>query len=333
MKIKVKDLESLIRKTLSKKYDEESVDLIIPVMLFGELSGKQTHGIVRLVVGKFSTMANVPVSKPSVIKKSAISRLVDLKGGPGMLGGAIAVNEVIGLAKKNGIGIVGTHGAWGSSGTLSYYLEKIAKENLIGVIMARAVADVLPFNSREKLIGTNPISFGIPLSNSIYIFDMATSSITRGEIVKAKVLGTKLPDGVAVDGEGKFTTDPDKAIEGGILPFANSYKGAGLGLVVEMLAGVLTGADFAEKKIGDGWGNLFIAFKPDLLMKASEFKSKASKLIEIVRNSVTRDGLPVRIPGEQAFKIRDKNLKNGWVEVDDKLIDGINNYLEVGEIQ
>ena len=93
--------------------------------------------------------------------------------------------------------------------------------------------------------------------------------------------------------------------------------------MVEVLAGLWPGADFAGQNESGGWGNLFIAFSPWLLLNEEEFKEKARKLVETVRNSNTRDGRKVRIPGELTLDIRDKNLKAGEIEVDDRLIEEI----------
>lgn len=90
-------------------------------------------------------------------------------------------------------------------------------------------------------------------------------------------------------------------------------------MMVEILAGILPGADFADMGIGDGWGNLFVAFKPKLLINDKVFKKRVKKFVERVRNSKTKDGKKVRIPGEQTIKNRNEALKKGWVEVDDKL--------------
>lgn len=331
MKMKISKLEQLIKKTLLQKYDKEDTNRITEIMMFGELSGKTSHGIVRLVIGKYSVMAQEPKGKPKLIKRSKVSTVIEGKGNPGILVGSLAMDEVIRLAKENGFGVVGTRDNFGSSGCLSYYLEKIAKENLIGVIMAQSPVSTAPHGGLEPLFGTNPISFGIPADTAPFLFDMATSAIAFGAMVKARELGQKLPENVAVDKDGNMTTDPAKAIEGATLAFDNSYKGCGLAMMVEILAGIWPGADYGGLNISGGWGNLFMAFSPDLLIDAKEFKKKAKQLIETVRNSRTRDGNKVRIPGENTIKTRDENLKNGEIEVDNKLIIQVKEYLKGGE--
>lgn len=328
MKIKVSHLEDLVTKAILKKYDPEDAKRISDVVLFGELSGKTSHGLIRLLIGDSSVFAQNPTGKPRIIKKTKFSSLIEGNKNPAMLIASLAMSEVINLAKENGIGMVGTKGIHSTSGCLSYYLEKIGRENLIGIIMARSPNDAVPFNSLEKLFGTNPVGFVFPTNISPFIFDMATSAISYGAIIKAKTNGQKLPENVAIDKEGNATTDPSEALEGGILPFDRSYKGSGLGMVVEILAGVLTGAGFTDINNKNGWGNLFLAFSPKILSDEADFKKNIHKLVERVRNSKTRDGKKVRIPGEKTLETRDQALRKGEVEVDDELIAKVKNFIE-----
>jgi LDH2 family malate/lactate/ureidoglycolate dehydrogenase len=245
---------------------------------------------------------------------------VEGRGNPGILITQIALTEALTLARKNGIGIVGTRGTFSSSGCLSYYLEKIAKNDFIAIIMAESPEGVAPDGSIQPLFGTNPISFGIPAIPAPLIFDMATSAISYGAILKAKTLGQTLPENVAIDVNGNITTDPEEALKGAILPFDNSYKGAGLAMIVEILAGILPGATFAIHNKEAGWGNLFIVLTPNLLSDTKEFKEKVQVLRETIRNSRTKKGTKVRISGEKTIETRDLNLRKGWVEVDERLI-------------
>lgn len=327
MKIKITELRKLIKSALLKKYSESQANLITDVMMFGEMSGKSSHGIVRLLIGKYSVMAQEPKGEPKLTKKSKVSTVIEGNGNPGMLVGSLAMAEVISLAKENGFGIVGTRENFGSSGCLSYYLEKIAKENLICVVMAQSPVSTAPYKSLQPLFGTNPMSFGIPANPKPLIFDMATSAIAFGAMVRARELGLKLPENVAVDKEGNMTTDPVKAIEGATLAFDNSYKGCGLAMMVEILSGIWPGADYAGLNIPGGWGNLFMAFSPDLLISIDEFKKKTEQLIETVRTSKTKDGSKVRIPGENTIKNRDECLKSGEVEVDEKLLNQVKEFV------
>ncbi len=328
MVIEKKQLEELVNKILVTKYSAEDARRILEVILFAELSGKKSHGLVRFLSGNTSVMAQNPTGKPEVIRKTKLSALVHGKGNPGMLVGSLAMEEVIRIAIEHDFGIVGTRETFSTSGCLSYYLEKIGKENLIGIIMAESGPSTPPHGGTEPLFGTNPVGFVFPTQNEPLIFDMGTSAISFGEILKAHALGIKLPENSATDKNGSITTDPKEALEGATLPFDNSYKGAGLAMMVEILGGVLPGAGFTGiNESTDGWGNIFLAFSPNLLSEIETFKRKTSQLRDRVRNSRTKDAETVRIPGEKTVETRNKNLSSGIIDVDEKLIIELKGYV------
>lgn len=320
MKVKVEELRRLVKKTLLKSYSKDEAKRITEIVIFGEMSGKKSHGIVRLMIGGSSMLAQTPTEKPEIISKTKLSKLINGHKNPAMLVGSIAMDEVIQIAEEYGFGIVGTNNTFSTSGCLSYYLEKIANENLIGIIMARSPSDIAPFNSKEPLFGTNPIGFAIPSKPSPLIFDMGTSGISYGALLKANATGEKIPSGVAIGPDGKNTSDPAIAMKGALLTFDNSYKSSGLSMMVEILSGVLTGASFLDiNKNDDQWGNTFIAFKPDLLIKLDEFKNKMAKFVKRIKKVETRDGNSLRLPGENTLNNRNECLQTGEIKVDEKL--------------
>lgn len=319
MNVKIADLERLILSSLRKKYNETDAQLMCDVLLFGQLSGKTSHGIVRLFIGNSSILYQTPIGKPEIIVKSKISSIIIGNGNPGMLVGPLAMKETIRIAKKVGVGFVGTKDTHTSSGCLSYYLEKIASQNFIGIIMAQSPLSTPVSGGIEPLFGTNPMSFGIPSNPRPLIFDMSTSAISFGALLKAKTLGQKIPMNVAIDKYGEPTTDPDEAMQGATLPFDNSYKGAGLAMIVEILSGLWPGADFSGLNERGGWGNLFIAIHPGLFMDPKEFKENVHLLIEKAKHSKTKPGESVRIPGEHTLDKRDESIKFGKIDIEDNL--------------
>lgn len=318
MKIKIDELKKLVMKAMEKKYDEEYSSRMAELVMFGEMSGRVSHGLVRLLVGG-SIVSQNPTGKAEITNVTKLSSMIEGNGNPGMLVGSLACDEVIRIAKESDFGIVGTRGSHTSSGCLTYYLEKIAKEDLVGIIMAESPTSTPPFGGIEPLFGTNPIGFGIPANPRPVIFDMGTTAITFGELLNAKALGKSIPEGVALDKGGNPTTDPEKAMEGATLPFDNSYKGAGLSMMVEIFAGTLPHSCYAGIDEDKGWGNMFMAFSPKLLSDVNEFKVRMEKMIDRVRNSKTKDGSKIRISGEKTIDTRNKSLTTGEIEIADKM--------------
>lgn len=318
MKIKISELDELITTILVTEYSPEETALIKDVIMFGELSGKPSHGLLRLFKENFGVFVEGKREKPEFIRKTKISTVIDAKGNPGMLAAPLAVKEAITLGKENGIGIVGVKNFLNTTGAVSYYVEKIAKENLIGIAFVQVINNlVAPFGTKKGFFGTNPIAFGIPANPKPFLFDMATSAIAYGNVAKAKIENKPLPEDVAIDKDGNVTTDAAKVLEGALLPFANSYKGSGLGMMVELLGSVWVGGGFAGLHGEKGSGNLYMAFSPDLLSDVESFKERVRELIEVLKNAETRDGTPVRLPGENTIAKRDKSLESGEVEISD----------------
>lgn len=318
MKIKVKELRKLVMKSMEGKYDKEYSSMMADLVMFGELSGRKSHGLSRLLLGA-SILSQNPTGKANIKKITKLSSMIEGNGNPGMLVGSLACDEVIKIAKKNDFGLVGTRGSHCSSGSLTYYLEKIAKEDLIGIVMAESPNSTPPHGGIEPLFGTNPIAFGIPSKPKPLVFDMGTTAITFGELLTARALGKKISKGVALDNKGNLTTDPNKAIEGATLPFDKSYKGSGLSMMVEIFSGALPHSCYAGIDEKRGWGNLFLAFSPRLLSDVDEFKNRMQKMVKKIRNSKTKDGTKVRLPGEKTLNTRDETLKKGEVEIEGKM--------------
>lgn len=328
MLIKISDLEKLILDTLLLEYPSEQANLIKEVILFGELSGRPTHGILRLLKGNYGAFVDGKRGEPEFINKTKLSTVIDGHNNPGMLIAPLAMQEGIRLAKENGIGIVGTRGSFNSTGSLTYYLEKIVNENLIGIIFTQSIPVIAPFNTKKALFGSNPIGFAIPSNPKPIIFDMSTSAITYGSIMKHKAEGKELPANVAIDAEGNLTTDPIKAAEGATLPFDSSYKGSGLAMIIELLGSLWTGASFEGLHSEKGWGNLFMVFPPELLSDERSLKRNAEEFINTLRNAPTIDGKQVRIPGENTLQTRNTNLQKGEIEVNGEIIAKIKQQLQ-----
>lgn len=319
MNISLKDLKKLVITKLSRIYDAEDSQKIADVILYSELSGMGSHGIVRLVSGGYYDKLDPKrTGKPEVKSMADNVKFVDGKYNSGMLVLSIAVDEAIKLGEKNAVSLVGTNNTKSTSGYISYYLRKIAESGFIGIIFVRADASSTGFGAKYPLFGTNPVGFAFPGEPS-FILDMGTSATTYGAMLKAKTLGKELPEGIAFDKDGNETTDPAKAIEGSILTFDKGYKGAGLAMSIEILAGILTGAGFGKGISSECFGNLIITIKPDVFVSKQEFSNNLKAYIDLIK-SKNNNG---RLPGENSLRIYNENIKKGYITVDDKIIEGI----------
>ena len=143
------------------------------------------------------------------------------------------------------------------SGRSAYYVEVIANANLIGIHTAGSARTVAPPGGTRPALGTNPIAFGLPSSRGSIVFDMGTSAFMGTDLTYRERMGQLMPEGVAIDSEGRPTRDPTLARAGALLPFGG-YKGFGLAFIVQAF-GLLAGSALDPDK-DDGY--LFVVFSP-----------------------------------------------------------------------
>lgn len=316
--MKIDELKALMKNALtSKYYSSEEADKIIEVLVFAELTGKNTQGILKLL-GPAPAQDIKPKYKPKFTKETALSAVLDGGGAAGPLPSQIATDKVIELCKNKGFGMVGMNNTFSSVGAISFYANRIAKKGFIGVVAANCPRGVIHFGSIEPIYGTNPLAFGFPTKEYPIVLDIASSAITWYGLVRAKAMGHKLPNNVAIDRDGKITTDPEVAMKGAVLPFDRSYKGSGLAMVVELIAGVFTGASFVFDE-GD-WGTVFISIDPELTIGREEFKKRSLELVRKVKAGKTKEGSTIHIPGFDTEKKMRKIIKSGNITIDDKII-------------
>ncbi|MEX2028630.1 MAG: Ldh family oxidoreductase [Candidatus Curtissbacteria bacterium] len=325
MKIKITELAGKIENVLSvAHYSKSQAKDISDVLLYAEMTGKNTQGLLKLM-GTEPIQSIKPKHDPIVIKETKLSQLIDGGGSSGILIARMATKVAIEKCKENGFGIVGTNNTFSSTGAIGYYANEITKNDFVGIVMAGSPGAVAPAGGIDPVFGTNPIAFGFPTNDWPIIFDMATSAITWYGLVRAKTLGEKIPEGVTIDKNGNLTTDPNEAMAGAILPFDKSYKSSGLSFMVELFTGPLVGAAFGDIEGKGDWGNIFIAIDPEMLIGREKFKENSTLLIKKIKESrKAKDNQIIHIPGWKGFECKEKIEKAGEIEIEDKIISGLN---------
>ena len=319
------DIYNLAKKTLlANGCDEETSNILSDLIKKAERDGSLSHGLFRLPAyisglksGKINGKSRPVVSKitPSVIKvdgKNCLEPMVLEKGIP----------ELIKAAKENGIAVLAI--------TNSHHMaamwpetEAIAEQGLVAFACTSYKPAVAPAGSIKPLFGTNPISFAWPRKNKPpVVYDMATASMAMGEVQVAKREGHKVPLGTGLTKEGKDTTDPAEIADGGVLLPFGGYKGSGIAMMVELLAGALVGDNFsyetAEKDNNDGGppsgGEVILAISPDKLSQ-NNWDEHSSKFFEKMKAMGD-----VRLPGERRHKNR---LDKGPRHINEDLVNKI----------
>jgi len=192
--------------------------------------------------------------------------------------------------------------------------EMIAEQGLVAFACTSYKPAVAPAGATKPLFGTNPISFAWPRPGKTpVVYDMATASMAMGEVQVAKREGHKVPLGTGLTKDGKDTTDPGEIADGGVLLPFGGYKGSGIAMMVELLAGALVGDNFsyetAAKDNNDGGppsgGEFILAISPEKL-SGNDWNNHSNEFFDKMKSM---EG--VRLPGERRHKNRlDKGPRN-----------------------
>ena len=291
-------------------YDEAQAWILADHMLDAALCGYEYSGLPKILQIADSPKRRQPVTPMRDIHATPVSALIDGGNHSGMLAMRHATDVAIAKAREHGFALVGVTNSW-MSGRSAYYVERIARADLIGLHTVGSASLVAPPGAARPAYGTNPVAFGFPGSGDPLVIDVSTAAFPGTELDFYKLLGLSLPGGVALDAEGNPTTDPEAAKRGALLPFGG-HKGFALGLAMQAL-GVLAGSGMNAAK---DYGYLIIAMRPDLLLPLDDFKRDLASLLARIK-SVPRqpDVAEIRLPSEHAFRARARALQEG-VEID-----------------
>tara|TARA_B100001996_G_scaffold283_1_gene305 strand:- start:529 stop:1539 length:1011 start_codon:yes stop_codon:yes gene_type:complete len=309
--------KKIIKIFKNHKLSNSHASICANALINAELVGAPTHGLSRLKMYCDRINKKVINPKPKIkIKKISQSIAhIDADNSIGFVAANIGMKHAINNAKKTGFGLVGIKrsGHYGLSG---YYAEQAVKKNLIAFCFTNAPPAIAPHGAKKSLFGTNPICFGTPTSSKVpFILDTSVSVINRGKIRVAARSGKKIPEGVALDKNGKPTTDAKKALAGVQLPIAG-FRGSGLAWMVDILSGVLTGGNHGGK-VKDPFddfsgpqniGHLFIVIKPNLFV--NNYNQRIKENIKRIKKLPKIKGVKkILYPGQNKLERYKKNLK------------------------
>ena len=323
MKISIKELEDLTQRAIKNYgYSDDEVRIIADVMLYAQLRNNN-QGVVKLID---KGIPRDPKAGEIIIEKeTSISARINGNKNHAMLVVGKAVEIVKEKAKKSGFAIAGTFNTSTSSGAIGYYASRLAADGFIGFAFSRSPERVAVYGSYEPVFGTNPLAVAIPSEQDPIILDMSTAATSYFGLVEALTAKRSIPADFAYDNQGIPTTDPQKAIAGAIRSFDRSYKGSGLALIGEILAGPLVGAAFCGIGNSKGnWGHLIFAIDPELLTDRQTLTGKVSEIVRKVKSTKKLAGVEeIFVPGERENLLARQRRESGLIEVEDNLLDGL----------
>lgn len=298
----------------------EGARQVAECLLLAELRGVDSHGLIRLPVYARRIQAQAVKPKPVITVQSQYAAVawVDGDNGLGPVVGCRAMDEALNLAESCGIGFVGVRHS-NHFGAAAYYIERATRRRYIGCAISNAPPNMAAFGGRERFLGTNPIAIGIPAGRERpVLFDASSSVAARGKIIAAAQKNLAIPEGWAIDPQGRPTTDAREALAGAVLPFGGA-KGSAISLIIDILSGVLTGAAFAlhlntleNLHAVQNLGQVFAALRTDLFLPAEEFTRRMDEILRLLKASAPAPGVRcVLAPGELEFDTESRNRKLG----------------------
>ncbi|KAF2162502.1 hypothetical protein M409DRAFT_69086 [Zasmidium cellare ATCC 36951] len=285
-----------------------------------DFRGVSSHGLARFEQYIIRAQGNHVNTKPNIKIRNVtpVVAQVDGDNGFGFVVASAAMEEAIRRAETYGIAIVTAKRSNHFGMAASYVLQAI-EAGMMGLVFTNSSKTMAAFGSKEPLLGTSPIAVGLPSANEIpFILDMAPSVVAKGKIRAKALRGQEIPEGGAVDEEGQATTDPVAALKGLVLPIGGP-KGSGLAMLMDIMAGVLSGAGFAcgvgswytDSRAQDV-GHCFIVLKPDAFLEPGEVRQRMDTFVHKVHTSTPAKGFPeVLLPGELEFRMTAKRQKEG----------------------
>lgn len=287
----------------------EHAEITATRMLEADLRGRTGHGLIRLPAYSKRIQAGGYNLDPNiaVLHETPVSALVDGDNGLGQVVMTRAAEIALDKAEASGIGWVGTRNS-NHAGAAGIYPAMALERGLGALYVAVANGNGMPpWGGTERLLGTNPIAFAIPAgAETPFQLDIATTVASHGTIKVQAQKGEPMPEGWVADADGNPITDPARASEGFLLPIGG-YKGAGLNIMIGMLAGVMTGAAFGRSVVPfrddhvtpTNTGQAMIAFRPDLFGPREEYDERMDDILRQLRGA-NPGGDPVVLPGERA---------------------------------
>src|ERR1017187_2053401 len=299
----------------------EDAEIFARALIDADLHGVSTHGISRLNIylQRIEKGLIDPKAEISIRRNGGSVLALDAGNGLGQVQAMKALGMLLPLAKENGVAAATIQNSQ-HFGALSYYCNRAAGEGMILLAMTNCEPAMSPAGGYEAFFGTNPIAASFPTGKSFHVkIDLATSIVARGNIIAAQKKNQRIPEGWALDREGKPTTDAQEALLGTVLTMAG-HKGYALALMVEAFSGILSGAAIGSS-IGSMYkdldrkqdvGHFFCLFNIAAFIDPDEFRRRIDETIDRLKNSKKCPGVDeILVPGERSARNAKANAATG----------------------
>ncbi|HTX55832.1 MAG TPA: Ldh family oxidoreductase [Candidatus Acidoferrales bacterium] len=316
----------------------DHAQVVADVLAEADLRGIESHGVARLesyYVGRIRSGHLNPQPNYRVVRESKTSIVFDADNGLGHPVSKMAMEAVIAKANEYGsaFGAVRNSNHYGIAG---YYAMMALPHDMIGISSTNSVKYAAATFGREVTLGTNPFAFAVPAGNEpAFVLDFATTTVPKGKIEVYKRKHKELEPGWAIDTQGNMTEDPDEALRGALLPLGGfgteggGHKGYGLGLLADILCGVLSGGcfgptlPFADETKQGAISHWFGAFRVDGFRDVADFKEDMDVELRYYKESaVARGAQRIMVAGEPEI-LKAAYYRQYGVPVHERVWDGL----------
>lgn len=301
---------------------DTDAELTAESLVFANLRGIDSHGVVRLPAYLKRLEQGGAKPKPEIkkVRERAATVMIDGGHGLGQVIGGYATDVAVEKAGQAGVSLVAARGS-AHYGAASFYAVRMARHGFIGCSTTGTTQTVAPWGGTTKILGNDPLAVAIPRKEGApLVLDISMSKVAGGKLKLAARHGEKIPEGWGLDREGRPTDNPNDILDGGAhLPFGE-HKGYGLGVMLEILNGVLTGANMLSQIVS--WtrnpdqpsdiGQLFAAIDIAAFMEPSEFHERLEWFVREVKKSPPMEGVSaVYLPGEMECAVETERRRDG----------------------
>uniref|UniRef100_A0A0R3RS37 Malate/L-lactate dehydrogenase n=1 Tax=Elaeophora elaphi TaxID=1147741 RepID=A0A0R3RS37_9BILA len=299
-------VDCMVKTGTSKGHAQQLADVLVAA----DIRGHYSHGLNRLGMYVRDVQGGICMKDgtPKVLKEHAATAWVDGNNLLGPVVGNFCMDIAIKKARQAGVGWVVAKGS-NHFGIAGWYSIRAMKEGLLGMAFTNTSPIMYPTRSSAAALGTNPLTLAAKAKNDAFILDMATTTAAIGKVEIAARKEQTVPDTWGVEKNGCVSNDPAQILNGGgLLPlggaeFTGGYKGYGLGALVEIICGILGGAQWGphirqwmSTAVVADLGQCFIAINPDGF--APNFENRLQEFIDSMRGLKPVDNKRVLVAGD-----------------------------------
>ena len=287
--------------------------LLADSLVYADLGGVHSHGVLRVpeYVEKLKEKGVDPRGRPRVERRCGGCLVVDGGNSMGQVGTHFAMGQTVEAATEHGIAAAAVRGS-NHCGALAYFAEQALERDMIGLATTNALPTMAPWGGAERILGINPLAVAIPAGQERpIVFDAAFSGSSHGKIRVHHQKGLPLPEGWAMDAEGRPTTDAAAAIDGLLTPIGG-FKGTALALIMGVLSSMLSGAAYGTElgdmesgpRAGED-GHFVLAIKVEAFEEVGRFKERVDAAVRQIHGCRKAAGVErTWAPGEKEAENR-----------------------------